>query len=690
VGRETERLGVLTGLLEGIIPVRDPAKATFGRGVDMMTYGVQVSSLLNDAPSRAGAALAAYQWSPYIRQAERAIKNRLSTIEWWLEDEDGERITDESPPQYIAIRDGIEMPYRPDPDEPESASPKTRAGLWDITLRHMGCAGYGFWYLDNINGFGVPTQTLYINPARLTPYLTDGGQLAGWVLDARSRNPIKFERKEMILFPLEAADEGFLPTGLVHTVLAKAELSRMADRHASMTLHSGGRRPGIYHPPAGGSIPDDVYENLKRDLRNIVEVPDSVKRSMILKGPVEFDPTDSTMSEMQMLDVLSMTRDDILATWGVPPSQVGYKRESTIGGSADDLDAETMWRNAAGPRMATFAEILQTQYLDRYAALPQPIVVTFKYEEPEFDDDAPLYEMAQKAAGVPMRASERRALINLEPFGDPALDNAIHLPINIVEVGAAPALDPGDMGKAKLASNVIKLRTALDKFLRDQAERIGRKLEANAAHLMRNPPRTLKDIAAWWDQDEEDDKLMRVLRPYIVDAAVETGEASRARVRGKAVSDTDMESSLLAATLRRLGRRVTDINKTTRDRIRDLTVEALDVGMSPADLGRALRGVVPPLEGDLKAWEPVINGADATFASELRGETIARTELRVAQNAAQIDSFAALGSERLEVLDGDGDPECAARDGQIVSMDEAENMMLAEHPNGTLTFAPVV
>lgn len=525
------------GLLEGLLERRlapSPAKAVSGRGVDMLSYGVPISSILDDAPTRAATALAAYRWSPYIRQAERAIKNRLSTIEWWLEDEDGERVTDESPDALRAIRDGIEMPYRPDPDEPESASPKTRAGLWDITLRHMGCAGYGFWYLDGTDRLaGTPTQTLYISPARLTPAMNDRNSLVGWVLDAKTRNPIPFEKKEIILFPLEAPDEGFLPTGLVHTVLAKAELSRMADRHASMTLHSGGRRPGIYHPPAGGSIPDDVYENLKRDLRNIVEVPDSVKRSMILKGPVEFDPTDSTMSEMQMLDVLSMTRDDILATWGVPPSQVGYKRESTIGGSADDLDAETMWRNAAGPRMATFAEVLQTQYLDRFANLPAPIRVSFHYEEPEFDDDAPLYDMAQKSAGVPMRASERRALIGLEPFGDPMLDNAIHMPIGLPQVATAPEADPGDidaMGKAealldhyekaKLPADVARLKEALSNFLEDQSARIGRKIERNSAHLTRKP----SDISAWWNQEAEDAALMNVLRPFLVEEALDTGK----------------------------------------------------------------------------------------------------------------------------------------------------------------------
>ena len=81
------------------------------------------------------------------------------------------------------------MPYKPDPGDPQSPTPKTRAGLWDLTFRHMGCAGIGYWYLDGINALaGTPLQTLYISPARMTPDLDDSGRLIGWWLDYRRQH----------------------------------------------------------------------------------------------------------------------------------------------------------------------------------------------------------------------------------------------------------------------------------------------------------------------------------------------------------------------------------------------------------------------------------------------------------------------------------------------------------------------
>jgi hypothetical protein len=685
----------------------------------MVSHGYPLLATLNDPASRAATALAAYKWSPYIRQAERAIKSRLATIPWWLEDGDGERITDESRPELVAIRDRIETPYKPDPGDGESPSPKTRAGLWDLTFRHMGLAGVGFWFLDGINALGgTPLQTLYISPQRLTPDLDDAGRLTGWWLDYRRtfQRAVHFDLNEIVPFYLEPADDGFLPTGLVDTALAKAELARIGDRHGAGVMSSGGRRAGIYSPTGEGSMPDEVFEALKRDLRAIVEMPDAAKRSMILKGPVGFTPTDQPVDDLQLLDIMAMARDDILALWGVPKSQVGYERPGGIGDSSEDKDYEMMWHGSLGPRLRSFGETFQTQYLDRYQRIG--ITLTIHFDIPEFDDESPLYEMAQKAEAVPMIAKERRAILRLEPFGDER-DEVMWMPRDIVPVQAETGIgretvesigtlirsgfQPGAI-EASLGAPVIPhtgaapvtvqakakaptedaVTAALERFLLLQARRVSRKIEASSKHIAGKP----RDVSPYWNAEEEDAELLKVLSPLML-AAAEAEAVSAARAMpAKASLPAEALGKIGASTVKRLAARVRGINRTTRDRIRDLIVEGIDAGLSPAEVGRGLRGTIPPLPDD--AVGRALGEKLGNFGSELRAETIARTEMRVAQNAAQIDSFSALGAEQVELIDGDSDPECAARNGRVVSMDEAESLMLSEHPNGTLTFAPVV
>jgi hypothetical protein len=686
----------------------------------MVSHGYPLLATLNDPASRAATALAAYKWSPYIRQAERAIKSRLATIPWWLEDGDGERITDESRPELVAIRDRIETPYKPDPGDGESPSPKTRAGLWDLTFRHMGLAGVGFWFLDGINALGgTPLQTLYISPQRLTPDLDDAGRLTGWWLDYRRtfQRAVHFDLNEIVPFYLEPADDGFLPTGLVDTALAKAELARIGDRHGAGVMSSGGRRAGIYSPTGEGSMPDEVFEALKRDLRAIVEMPDAAKRSMILKGPVGFTPTDQPVDDLQLLDIMAMARDDILALWGVPKSQVGYERPSGLGDASEDKDYEMMWHGSLGPRLRAFGETMQTQYLDRYARLG--IELTIHFDIPEFDDESPLYDMADKAKIIPLTTAERRAIIGLDAFGDDR-DEVVWMPRDIVPVQAESGIgretvesigtlirsgfQPGAIeaslgappiphtGAAPVTVQAMKAKAptedkvtaALERFLLLQARRVSRRIEANSGHIAKKP----RDVSTYWNTEEEDAELLKVLSPLML-AAAEAEAVSAARAMpAKASLPTEALGKIGASTVKRLAARVRGINRTTRDRIRDLIVEGIDAGLSPAEVGRGLRGTIPPLPDD--AVGRALGEKLGNFGSELRAETIARTEMRVAQNAAQIDSFSALGAEQVELIDGDDDAACAARNGRVVSMEEAESMMLAEHPNGTLTFAPVV
>ena len=673
---------------------RKPAqKAASGIGAAMMTHGLPVSILGNDPAQRARQAMMVGRSDIHIRAAERAIASRIASVPWKLEDQDDAPITDESPEQARVIRDLFLHPYKPVPGDGVVAPPKTFADLRAITIRHTGLVGYGFWYLVGIDALaGLPAEILYINPARMTPATDKSGNLIGWVMDAdQGGNGTPFTTEEIVQFQLEPPDYGFLPAGLVETALAKADVLRLGNQHSAYVLSAGGRMPGIYHPPAGEAIPEDVYLTLTRDLRNIVEMPDAAKRSMVLRGPIEFTATAKDPGDMQLLEIMAQSRDDIFSLWGVPKSQVGYERPSTLGGNSDDYDAEVFYKNGWGPRLEMFEETVQREIVDRYAKVG--LVQELEFEVPEFDDDAAQFEQAAKSIAVPMRAAERRAMIGLPPFGDPALDDAIWLPINMVMADIAPPGE-GDAMKARLENNqsVVRLRKDLAKFLKDQAERIGKRIESKSTHLARKP----KDETTWWDQEAEDAALFKVLRPHIVAFAETSGDRAASKVRGKASLPDTFRDVLAKLTLDRLAKRVTLINETTRKRIANYILDAVAEEVPVYEVGRGLRGMVKPLPDDVTG--NALRAKLGDFGSELRAETIARTEMRVAQNAATIDSFTELGIEKVQMLDGGTGDEapgpdgltCSERDGMVVTMAEAEKHMDAEHPNGPLDFAPVV
>lgn len=297
------------------------AKAETGIGAVWQTIYAPLNSLSKSPNKLMAEAEALFHTAPWVAEAERIISGRMGRVGYHLEDENGDTLTRKMSPKVASLLDALDTP-----------SPrKTRRQLWSLTGRHMGLPGNAIWYLDQRELLGgTPLQTLYINPARMTPAEDGAGNLVGWIMDdprnpitPQGSKPVPFELAEIIHFPLDEPDHGHWGIGIPESAMAKIELSRLTDRHTGQVLASGGRLAGIISPKAGVVVNDDDWKALVRDYRNIVGDPESAKRLQIVKAPVDFTRTVADPSELQLTELLTKSRDDTFALWGIPLSQAG-------------------------------------------------------------------------------------------------------------------------------------------------------------------------------------------------------------------------------------------------------------------------------------------------------------------------------------------------------------------------------
>lgn len=694
------------GLLDQLvtlIPSRAPSasKAVTGAGFWTSSSYPQLSAFQRDPARMARQAQDVYLANRHIRQAERLIAQRFSTVEWHLEDGAGLKIGrepgDNGDPRYLAVLDLLERPYRPLPGDPVAAVPRTRSTLWNITCRHTGIAGYGAWYLDEAEALaGTPNALLYINPARIKPASDKAGNLVGWVLDPDSPSGgTPLDADKVIVFQLEPPDTGHLGTGLVETALTMVDLTRYADRHAAGVLAAGGRLAGAFAPKGTDTIEEEAYKQLVLDLRQAAEDPQSARRVNILRGPVEFHRLSATPSELDLVAVMNLSRDEVHELWNVPRSQVGGATSQGLNsGESKGYDEAVLWQNAVGPRLRTFAETLQYELLDRYAELG--LTIRLVIEEPEFDDETPQYERATKATVLPLKNRERREMVGMEPFGDER-DEEVWMASGMTRVYPEPAapppmllppaidpepgpgveeIEPRDeedpsmaerMGAMKASMEVVRAhaRSVMQRDLRDLLRSVGAQVAQRARdrheHLVRKP----SDVDAVFSVDRMERDLLAVLTPHL--RAVAEGAGGSVAMRfGKA----ELRDAVLEKLLRSSGIRIKGIAETTRERVREIVAQGVADGLSAAELGDRLQG------------------ASGLF-DELRAETIARTETATVLNEAAIAQYGEFGVEQVTVVDGDGDDACAEADGQTWSLAEAEANPIA-HPNCVRTFTPLV
>jgi hypothetical protein len=678
-----------------------------------MMYDLKMADLFgrkNDHALLAAAQLL-YHTNPWVNAAERAVTSKFANVDWHLEDENDEDIGDDSKPEQKRARDLIEKPQA---NLPRNATQGlTRRALWSLTSRHMGLCGTTFWFGDSPDLDGIPSAYLYINPCRMTPVSNPTGYLMGYRLDAKPYDPdsgYPLTLDELLIFHLDPGDMGHWGIGLAEASGVLAELWMLAARHSGGVLSSGGRIAGITMPKVGVEMNDDAWLSLVRDMRTIAEDPNAAKRNLIIKKPMDFLPTAVSPKDLDLMRSLELSRDDILGYWGVPKSQIGLDVPTGLNsGGTKDRDLQVLWQGAVHSRLVPFAEVIQYQLLDRWKALG--VTLELEIEEPDFTEDKPRYENAQLALSQPLRNRERRKVLGLEPFGDPALDEAVWLPLTMTLGYTAPDAEGNIPVQEEDQANEIEAKATVDKrplmglrrqvdakwvpqlklsvadVLKAQRAEVMGKVKRNAAHLMRKPT----DHATWWDAGKWDKVLSKALATHAagiasqvtshVDTILSSGKATPKRrvapvsAGGVAVAEPEWQGVVSARVISKVGQRVTGINATTRDavvRTIQTTVErGIDEGLGAAALGDALETAL---------------GDAATF-DEYRAELIARTETMGAYNAAALDSYGEFGIDMVEPLDGDQDEECLARMARgPVTLAEAEAD--EDHPNGTLDWVP--
>lgn len=108
------------------------------------------------------------------------------------------------------------------------------------------------------------------------------------------------------------------------------------------------------------------------------------------------------------------------------------------------------------------------------------------------------------------------------------------------------------------------------------------------------------------------------------------------------------------------------IDKTTRDETNRLLQDAMKEGLSPQEFAQRLK--------------------DSGLFDEARAEVVARTEVAIAQNYGQSETYAEMGFSRVYVQDGDCDI-CREVDGKVASIAWIQENPVG-HPNCVRSVSP--
>lgn len=245
-------------------------------------------------------------------------------------------------------------------------------------------------------------------------------------------------------------------------------------------------------------------------------------------------------------------------------------------------------------------------------------------------------------------------------------------------LGAAETYARSELAKASLSASVSARNAMLDEASTSMATDLGAYFEAMAkrvgATIKKAQPFDWTPASIDWaiEDTELGLVLVRWWETLGEDAYLTVSEQLGVEVAW------DVKSEGVSGLLDKLGKRIKGINETSRQLIADAVDRAAADGLSVDQLARSIRD-------EVASWASTPEGGAAS-----RSWMIAATETATAYNTASVTGYRESGLlEEVNVYDGEGDPECAAANGSVWTLDEAEANP-TEHPNCQRAFGPVV
>lgn len=218
-----------------------------------------------------------------------------------------------------------------------------------------------------------------------------------------------------------------------------------------------------------------------------------------------------------------------------------------------------------------------------------------------------------------------------------------------------------------------RMQRALDKYFGELADRVVGRLEKSFFGMQVKALPKAEDLLTAKDADE----LEEVVKRFYVELLEISWDTWNAALGVEL--DFDLIDATVTKILGSAGKRIRQITETTRDAVRDVLKYGNENGWSVDDLVRG-----DPANG-IRGLREIVQ---ETYKN--RAESIARTELGTAQNAAAADRYDRAGVTEVFVMDNgldDDDSACKELNGTVQTLAWAQEHPL-EHPRCTRAIAP--
>lgn len=222
---------------------------------------------------------------------------------------------------YVKGRDGlVEIEEHPFLDLMQEVNPfDTRYEMICKTIAHLDLTGNAYWYLPK-NGLGIPGEIWVLPPDKMTVIPSKTEYISGYVL-RQDNDKIPFTPDEICHFKYPNPSDAFYGASVLMAAAHSAEIDTDAHEY-QRKFYKNSAIPAMALKTEQ-KLNKDTFQRLKDDWDSRYQGSANAGKTAVLEQGLAVERIGVNPSELDWLDTMRSTRDDILAVFGVPASMLG-------------------------------------------------------------------------------------------------------------------------------------------------------------------------------------------------------------------------------------------------------------------------------------------------------------------------------------------------------------------------------
>lgn len=424
------------------------------------------------------------------------------------------------------------------------------------------------------------------------------------------------------------------------------------------------------------ALKEDEQKVLERAWNRQHKGVENAHKTAIMSHGMKPHAMGTSHKDAEFISLEKLTREEVLAIYMMPHVLVGLTESVNYANAREQV--RIFFKYTVKPICRFITGAINTQLIPTWYGNDKGLFVAF-----DFSGEEALQEDALKKAqenqiyvtSAVKTPNEVRLDLNLPPveggddlrlpgsgFGGVLSDVR---PLVVKAVIPPTRVDQWKARDRDFLEGERKIERAMAQFFKDQGKRVVTALEAQGvlAGVAPSMPETADVVSSVreidpgqlfmiFDVDKENEEILAIMRPILEDIIEQAGNGALTAVGSGA--QFKIEDPRVQAFLAKKDLVLAGINDVTAEKVRNILVETSAEGVSVAETGRRIRDKFSDF-------------------SKVRAETIARTEVVGANNAAATEGYRQSGvvqkKEWLTARDGNVRDSHVAVDGEQVALD---------------------